>query len=128
MLSTKIRTAIIGLAATLSVAAAAIGPMAPAASAVYIRYHYQYCNDMHRTFEEDAEKWAKSGGTDTKAYEEAVADVQIAAGNGCAWAESASHTKAPATSTSAGTLQLSSPESGPASPVRRVSTSTSALP
>jgi hypothetical protein len=129
MLSTKIRTAIIGLAATFSVAAA-VGPTAPVASADYVRYHYQYCNDLHRQFEEAAEQWASSGGTDMKAYEEAVEDAYQGETHGCAWAGgSASRIKASAPPTSAGTLQVSTPEGVTVSPVRRVtSTSISALP
>src|SRR5205085_7151319 len=60
MLNTKIRTAIIGLAATFSVAAA-VGPMALAASAEYVRYHYQHCNYLYHAFEEDAELRAVIG-------------------------------------------------------------------
>ena len=85
MLSTKIRTTIVTLIAASSFAFV-VGPLTPAASAEYVRYHYQYCNDLHHALEEDAEQWAKSGGTDTKAYEEAVLDVQLAEGAGCDWA------------------------------------------
>jgi hypothetical protein len=134
MLSTKIRTAIIGLAATFGVAAA-VGPFAPAASAHgNNNLHWEFCHQLKQEAEQEIEKYAKSGGTDVEAFHEAVEDVKIAEKSECNWAaaESTRINSLP-TPTYAGTLnvttpEVSTPESGTVSPVRSVtSTPTTAL-
>ena len=129
MLTTKIRTSVIGLVATFSIAAA-VGPMAPAASAEYVRFHYEYCHQMKEEFEAEIEKYAKSGGTDVKAFNEAVEYLRAAEAHGCSWTGGESErVKALTPPTPAGTLHVSTPEGGIVSPVRSVtSTPTSAHP
>jgi hypothetical protein len=124
MLSSKIRTTVIGLAATFSVAAA-FGQMAPAASADYVRLHYEYCHQMKEAFEAEIEKYAKSEGTDVEAFNEAVEDVKVAEAHECSWTGGeSSRIKTLTTRMPAGTLHLSTPEGGTVSPVRSVTSTT----